>query len=98
MTPGRGDFAQATCFIPEGPRLRLWVQPTGDRKPHGQPAVPCNRAPHLQRPSRSARTNRDGCHGARRDELGACPPAASTETRVQPPPIATSEVPSSQTV
>jgi hypothetical protein len=92
MTPERGDFAQATCSTPEGPRLRLWVQPTGDRKPHGQPAVPWNHAPHLQRPSCSARTNSDGCRGACRDELGACLPTAASETRAQPAPLAASEV------
>ena len=87
------DLHRHTDPVPGAPRLRLWVQPTGGRKHHCQPAVPWSRAPHLQRPSRRDRPNGDGRHGAQRGNLGPHPRVSSLEAGTHVPPTAAFEMP-----
>ena len=89
----RGGLARHTDPLPGRPCLRLWVQPTGGRERHCQPAVPWRRAPHLQRPSRRDRPDGDGGHGAQRGDVGAHPRISSVEAGTPVPPPTALEMP-----
>ena len=72
--------------------------PTRGRKPHGQPAVPWSRAPHLQRSSRRERARGDGRHGPHHDDVGPHPPRSPLEASAHASPRAAPEMPLCQSI